>query len=161
MNSPALVRVLRFIVCSLAAFGALARAAEITPELICDLKIAEDAQLSPDGKWVTYLVSDETARDGKKSVELWMASAAGELSERRLLPAHLRVSIARWSPRENQLAAVISDESSSSRQRQLVLIAPDGSVTRTLADNFSGSISCGRRTEKASATSSGNRASPR
>ena len=112
-----------------------ARTADITPEVLCDLKIAEDAQLSPDGQWVTYLLSDETARGGKKTVELWMTAASGPSAQQRLLPHAATVSVARWSPRENQLAVVIATEQ---RRRQLVLLDPQSGTTRVLAESFAG-----------------------
>src|SRR5688500_13538924 len=138
MKLPAPFRA--FAVAALVTFAATPAliAADLTLELMADLKMVEDAQLSPDGNWVTYLVSDETARDGKgRSIELWIATANGELSQRRLLPANLRATEARWSPRENLLAIAITHESAP-RQRQLALVAAHGKISRVLAENFSG-----------------------
>ncbi len=122
----------------LCAAGLLPRsasAAELTPELIVDLKMVQDVRLSADGKWVAYLVEGE-GDGGGKSKKLWVASTEGALSQRRLLPDRNQVSVARWAP-DGRLAVVAQSETAP-RRRQLLLIEASGGEPRVLVDKFAG-----------------------
>lgn len=111
-------------------------AAPVTPELIADLAMVEDVRISPDGRWVSYIVAGETAGENGRPAALWLASAAGPLAQRRLLPENDRVALARWSP-QGELAVVLTSEKAP-RRRQLVLLTPESGATRVLVDNFNG-----------------------
>jgi dipeptidyl aminopeptidase/acylaminoacyl peptidase len=110
--------------------------AQLTPELIADLKMVEEVRVSPDGQWVTYIVGAESSGEGGKTLELWMANTAGTPTQRCLLPERSRVSIARWSP-DGRLAVVALSESAP-RRRQLLLLEPGTGKVRMLADRFDG-----------------------
>src|ERR1700752_682602 len=41
------------------------------------IKDVEDAQMSPDGKWVAYVVTTHDAKDDKDKKRIWMVGTAG------------------------------------------------------------------------------------
>src|SRR4029077_4345643 len=41
------------------------------------IKDVEDAQISPDGKWVAYVVTTHDAKDDKDKKRIWMVGTAG------------------------------------------------------------------------------------
>lgn len=111
-------------------------APELTPDFICDLKMVEEVRISPDGRWVSYVLADETAGAGGKAMQLWLVNVDGEPVQRRLLPNRNRVAYARWSP-DGRLAVVTQAEERSER-RQLLLLNPATGAERVLVDGFSG-----------------------
>ncbi len=113
-----------------------ARGADLTPELIADLKMVEEVRVSADGQWVSYIVGTESGGESGKALELWMARVDGAPGQRRLLPDRDRVSVARWSA-DGRLAVVAQSEAAP-RRRQLLLLEPSTGTVRVLADRFEG-----------------------
>jgi dipeptidyl aminopeptidase/acylaminoacyl peptidase len=111
----------------------LALAAKPTPELIVDLKEVGDVRLSADGKWLSYITSDE-ASGGRA---LWMANVDGPPVQKQLLPDKGRVSATRWSA-DGRLAVVALSETTP-RRSQLLLLEPGTGAVQVLADTFTGS----------------------
>lgn len=112
-------------------------AAQVTPELIADLKLVEEVRISPDGKSVSYVVKHETARDGRQPRELWLAAAEGPIQSRRLLPEAGGVTEPRWSPDGKFLAAFATSDAPP-RARRLVLWEAASGTTTTLVDSAAG-----------------------
>ncbi len=113
-----------------ASFGA-----DLTAEFLADLKTVGGVRLSPDGKWVTYVVEGES-REAGKTKELWLASVDGKPSQRRLLPGRKNVSEARWSA-SGRLAVVTAAEIEP--HRQLLLVDLGTEAVQVLVDRFEGS----------------------
>lgn len=127
---------LGLLVTVICLLGPTGLATELTPELIADLKVVEGVRISPDGKWVSYLMADESGGEEGRSIQLWLANVDGPPMQRRLLPGRNRVSVACWSP-DGRLAVVAQAEEKPAR-RQLLLLDPVTEEVRVLADGFSG-----------------------
>lgn len=112
-----------------------AGAAELTPELIADLKMVQDVRLSPDGKSVSYLLEGEM-EGGGKGKELWLATVDGAPAQRRLLADRNQVSLARWSADGRLAVVALSD--AAPRRRQLLLVNAATGEARVLVDRFEG-----------------------
>jgi dipeptidyl aminopeptidase/acylaminoacyl peptidase len=111
-----------------------ADAAELSPDVISDLKMVEDVRISGDGKWVTYIQADETAGPDGRATELWIAPVDGPVAPRRLLPDNAKVSGSRWS-RDNRLVVMLTQD----RKRQVILLDPLSNESRVLIHGFDGS----------------------
>lgn len=109
----------------------VARAEELTPELIADLKMVKEVRMAPEGDLVSYILT------GGKATQLWVANVEGDPHQRQMLIGNNRVSLARWSS-DGRLAVVAQSESKPHRS-QLLLVDPISGESRVLADNFIGS----------------------
>ena len=89
------------------------------------LKSVGDAQLSPDGKWVAYTVTEYSLKENRGTTRIWLVAAAG--GEARPLtsgPGSDRQP--RWSPDGRTLAFVSTRESGA----QLWVLPIDGGEAR-------------------------------
>src|SRR5687768_10572112 len=69
----------------------------LTAELISDLEMVEEVQLSPDGQRVAFFVRKH-GTEARTTRELWLATTEGELSQQRLLADYTALAEPRWSP---------------------------------------------------------------
>lgn len=109
----------------------------LTPEDVLDFKNVEDAQISPDGSQVAFVIGDSFKTDSKwpKST-IWLVSTTG--GEPRQLTSGPRTdSLPRWSPDGSRLA-FLSDRLVEG-QRQLFVIARDCGEALPLT-NIAGAI---------------------
>jgi len=104
----------------------------LTPEDVLAFRHVEDAQISPDGSRVAFVVGDSFKSDSKwpKSA-IWAVATAG--GQPRQLTAGPRTdSLPRWSP-DGSALAFLSDRSKEG-QRQVYLLAGDGGEATPLTD---------------------------
>ena len=109
----------------------------LTPEDVLSFKNVEDAQISPDGSQVAFVVGDSFKADSNwPRSTIWLVLTAG--GEPRPLTSGPRTdSLPRWSPDGSRLA-FLSDRLAEG-QRQVFVIARDGGEA-TLLTNIAGAI---------------------
>ena len=96
--------ILVFAITAMAVTGpAHAAKRALTPDDIYRMESVSDAQLSPDGQWIAYLVStsDREADEGRSAI--WMVSWDGTQQLQLTQPA-ASISTPRWSPDGRYLA---------------------------------------------------------
>src|SRR5690349_24065496 len=104
----------------------------LTPEDVLAFRLVEDAQISPDGSCVAFVVGDSFKSDSKwpKST-IWVVDTAG--GEPRQLTAGPRTdTLPRWSP-DGQKLAFLSDRLKDG-QRQVFLMSRDSGEALPLTD---------------------------
>ena len=105
----------------------------MTFEDVLMLKVVSDPQLSPDGKWIAYVVaSPDTVENGINSA-IWMVRADGSAPAKRLTSGRKRDVAPRWSPDGARLAFVSNRE----ERPQLWSIDPTGGEPERLAETKS------------------------
>jgi acylaminoacyl-peptidase len=98
---------LAILIFALGAFGQRKAAA---PEDLWLWRIASDAQVSPDSKWVAYVEEWNDRETGQAHANVWLASANGR-DRYAFTPGQWRDGSPRWSPDATRLAW-ISDRGS-------------------------------------------------
>ena len=112
----------------------------LTPEDVLSFKLVADAQLSPDGDAVAFVVGDSFKTDGKyQKSNLWTVSAWGG-DARQLTGGPRSATSPRWSP-DGETLAFLSDRAEDG-QRQIYLL-PTGGGEALRATDVEGSISRG------------------
>jgi dipeptidyl aminopeptidase/acylaminoacyl peptidase len=112
----------------------------LTPEDVLSFKLVADAQLSPDGDVVAFVVGDSFKTDGKyQKSNLWTVSAGGG-DARQLTGGPRSATSPRWSP-DGETLAFLSDRAEDG-QRQVYLL-PTGGGEALRASDVEGSISRG------------------
>jgi dipeptidyl aminopeptidase/acylaminoacyl peptidase len=104
----------------------------LTPEAVLSFRNVEDAQISPDGGRVAFVVGDSFKTDSKwPRSNVWIVDVAG--GEPRQLTAGPRTdSLPRWSPDGNWLA-FLSDRLKDG-ERQIFLLPREGGEALPLTD---------------------------
>jgi dipeptidyl aminopeptidase/acylaminoacyl peptidase len=104
-----------------------------TIEQSLSMKTASGAQISPDGRYVAYVVTQTNWEDNDFTQQIWIAQTA--TGERYQLTSGKKSSSApQWSPDSRRLAFV----SDRDGKRQLYLIAPGGGEAIQLTTEESG-----------------------
>jgi dipeptidyl aminopeptidase/acylaminoacyl peptidase len=104
----------------------------LTPEDVLSFRNVEDAQISPDGSRIAFVIGDSFKSDSKwpKST-IWVMETAG--GEPRQLTAGPRTdTLPRWSP-DGRLLAFLSDRLKDG-QRQVFVLPRDGGEALPLTD---------------------------
>jgi len=104
----------------------------LTPEDVLSFRLVDDAQISPDGTCVAFVVGDSFKSDSKwpKST-IWVVDTAG--GEPRQLTGGPRTdALPRWSP-DGQKLAFLSDRLKDG-QRQVFVMSRDGGEALALTD---------------------------
>ena len=108
------------------------------PEDLYEIELILDAQISPDGQRVVYVVQRVDHETEKKYSNLWIVASADGTEPRRFTYGDQVDSQPRWSPDGSQIAFVsdrgASKGSGSEKQSQLYLIPIDGGEARPLTD---------------------------
>ena len=120
-------RLLVLLVCLTLPPLASAQKRAISIEDYLALKSVGDPQLSPDGKWVAYTVTEYSLKENRGTTRIWLVAAAG--GEARPLtagPGSDRQP--RWSPDGRTLAFVSTRENGA----QLWMLPVDGGEARRL-----------------------------
>jgi dipeptidyl aminopeptidase/acylaminoacyl peptidase len=70
---------------------------ELTAELIADGSVPSDPVISPDGRWVAYIVAPIGAQKDKRFADLWVAATDASTAPRRFTHGGARVARPRWA----------------------------------------------------------------
>jgi dipeptidyl aminopeptidase/acylaminoacyl peptidase len=117
-----------------------------TSDDILALKTVSDPQVSPDGRWVAYVVSELNGDRSDYQTDVWLVPSAGGES-RRLTASSNADEFPRWSP-DGKLVAFLSERprpgakkddapkepAQDEGKRQIWLIHPDGGEAWMLSD---------------------------
>ena len=105
----------------------------MTFEDVLALKSVSDAQISPDGKWVAYVVTSADMKENANDADVWLVSTSGG-SPIRLTTSKKNDNQPRWSPDGQRIAFVSARE----EKPQIFLISPFGGEATKLTDSKSG-----------------------
>src|SRR5712692_3459912 len=105
----------------------------MTPEDILAIKNVSDAQVSPDGKWVAYVVTSVDMNENASDADVWLVSTAGG-DPIRLTTSKKNDNQPRWSPDGKRLAFISARE----EKPQIFLISPFGGEAEKLTESKSG-----------------------
>ena len=111
---------------------------ELTAELIADLPVPQDLDLSPDGRWVAYALVPNSKKEEHPTAALWIAATDVARPPRRFTPGTSEDRHSRWSSDGSQIA-FLSDRAKRGTA-QLYVIPADGGEARHLTgtDNKKG-----------------------
>jgi dipeptidyl aminopeptidase/acylaminoacyl peptidase len=119
---------------SVGVAGALAQQKRVmTFEDILALKSVSDAQVSPDGKWVAYVVTSVDMKENANDSDVWLVSTAGG-EPVRLTTNKKNDNQPRWSSDSKRIAFISARE----EKPQIFLISPFGGEPEKLTDSKSG-----------------------
>ncbi len=102
----------------------------MTPDDVIGLRNVSDAQISPDGKWVAYVVSVPDFKDNAYDTDIWLVPTAGG-APFRLTTSRKADNTPRWSPDGTKLAFLSSRED----RAQVWLISPAGGEAERLTES--------------------------
>jgi dipeptidyl aminopeptidase/acylaminoacyl peptidase len=105
----------------------------MTPEDVIALKRVTDAQVSPDGKWVAYVVTTADMKEDADDADVWLVSTAGG-DPVRLTTSKKRDASPRWSPDGKRIAFISARE----EKPQIFLISPFGGEAEKLTESKAG-----------------------
>jgi len=105
----------------------------MTFEDVLALKSVSDAQMSPDGKWVAYVVTSADMKENANDSDVWLVSTAGG-EPVRLTTSKKNDNQPRWSPDSKRIAFISARE----EKPQIFLISPFGGEPEKLTDSKSG-----------------------
>jgi dipeptidyl aminopeptidase/acylaminoacyl peptidase len=123
-----------FVFCVVLAAAVSAQSGRaMTIDDVMALKQVQDAQISPDGRWVAYVVSAADFKEDAFNPDVWVVSTSGGE------PIRLTTSIKSdnhpiWSPDGKRLAFV----STRDGKPQIYLISPFGGESEKLTDSKTG-----------------------
>ncbi len=141
MTHPALRSLLIFVVSAAAhtttapSAGAQGTAASrpMTFDDVIALRSVNDAQISPDGRWVAYTVTRADLEQNASDADLWLVSTAGEPPVR--LTTHKKSDTSpRWSPDGRRLAFISARE----EKPQIFLMSAFGGEPERLTEHKGG-----------------------
>jgi dipeptidyl aminopeptidase/acylaminoacyl peptidase len=122
---------LSFLLCLATAQAGLKRA--MTFDDMMALKIVSDAQVSPDGKSIAYVVTSTDMKENAADADVWLVSTAGG-EPVRLTTSKKNDNQPRWSPDGRRIAFISARE----EKPQVFLISPTGGEAEKLTDSKSG-----------------------
>src|SRR6266496_3905252 len=103
---------------SVCATGALAQQKRpMTFEDVLALKSVSDAQVSPDGKWIAYVVTSVDMKENANDSDVWLVSTAGGEPE-KLTDSKSGVQSFQWSPDGNRIAYVALQEPTPEEEKK-------------------------------------------
>ena len=105
----------------------------MTLEDVMAIKSVSDAQVSPDGKWVAYVVTSVDMKENANDADVWLVSTAGG-DTIRLTTSKKNDTQPRWSPDGKRIAFISARE----EKPQIFLISPFGGEAEKLTDSKSG-----------------------
>src|SRR5437016_3650249 len=105
------------------AVPALAAKRPLTGEDGVMLKRPQDAQISPDGKWVAFHYNEPQLKTGQRNSDIWLVPTSGG-EPKKLTNGPKSDTRARWSP-DGKTIAFLSDRGESGKT-QVYLIRVDG-----------------------------------
>src|SRR5437667_9476261 len=105
----------------------------MTIEDVLAIKNVSDAQVSPDGKWIAYVVTSVDMKENANDADVWLVSTAGG-DTIRLTTSKKNDTQPRWSPDGKRIAFISARE----EKPQIFLISPFGGEAEKLTDSKSG-----------------------
>jgi dipeptidyl aminopeptidase/acylaminoacyl peptidase len=103
--------------------AAWAESHPITPQDVVRLRQARDAQISPDGSWVVFVVSQPSEKIATRNAAIWLVSTAGG-EPRKFTSGPGQDESPRWSP-DGRKIAFLSDRAEAGKS-QIYIISPAG-----------------------------------
>jgi dipeptidyl aminopeptidase/acylaminoacyl peptidase len=103
----------------------------MAPEDLFRIRFVGDAQISPDGRWVAFVLTTLSEDKDEYLSNIWLVSAAGG-EPRRFTTGPRRDSLPRWSPDGSRLAFV--SEREAGRKGQLHVMPAGGGEPVRLTD---------------------------
>ena len=76
----------------------------LTAEMLVDMPMPNDAQISPDGRHVLFEVSPASRRNEQPCSSIWLASTGGDVPARQITAGTANDTRARWSSDSNEVA---------------------------------------------------------
>ena len=132
MNTRRLFAVASFLFCAFLA-APLSRAQSqrgVTPEDYFSFHFVSDPHISPDGKWVTYVLTSVNQKQNHRESSVWLVPTDGSSAPRRLSADGFNSNSPRWSPDGKTLAIMSTrsaESSASDRARpQIFLLSMAG-----------------------------------
>src|ERR1700689_4968784 len=89
----------------------------LTAELVVDGAVPKQPEISPDGRWVAYVVAPVGRRGERRLSAVWLAAADGSLPPRQLTAGTAADSGARWAPDSTALYFMSDRTGSDQRHR--------------------------------------------
>ena len=105
----------------------------MTFEDVLSLSSVSDAQISPDGRWVAYVVTKSDLKQNASDSDVWLVSASGGTPV-KLTTSPKNDNQPRWSPDGKRLAFVSARE----EKPQIFLISPFGGESQQLTTSKTG-----------------------
>jgi dipeptidyl aminopeptidase/acylaminoacyl peptidase len=105
----------------------------MTADDVLKLRNVGDAQVSPDGRWVAYVVSEVDLAENATNSDVWLVATSGG-APWRLTVSKKADNQPRWSPDGRWIAFLSARE----ERNQIWLIRPDGGEAEKLTDSKSG-----------------------
>ena len=118
--------------------------AVMTFEDVLAVKAVSDPQVSPDGKWIAYVVTSVDVKENAGDADLWLVSTdRSNVTPVRLTTSQKNDTQPRWSPDGRRIAFISARED----KPQIFLISPFGGEAEKLTDSKSGiqSFQCSER----------------
>lgn len=102
-------------------------------EDVMAIKNVSDAQVSPDGKWVAYVVTSADMKENASDADVWLVSTSGG-EPIRLTTSKKNDTQPRWSSDGKSIAFISARE----EKPQIFMISPFGGEAEKLTDSKSG-----------------------
>ena len=112
-----------------------ARTRNLTMDDYFRIKDVEDAQISPDGKWVAYVVTTHDVKEDKDKKRIWMTAVAGG-DAIALTNEDANSSRPRWSP-DGKYLAFLREQVECEGRKQVWLTSREGGKPEQLTDTAS------------------------
>jgi dipeptidyl aminopeptidase/acylaminoacyl peptidase len=143
MNRLALLAIIALT----AVASAQDKARLFTPETTADVQAVADPRLSPDGKWVAWVVTTADLKQNRRRSAIWLAAADGSSEPRVLTTSPQSSNAPRWRPDGKALMFLSSraapgDAASDTPRTQAWLLPLDGGEARRLTAAKNGVSAC-------------------
>jgi dipeptidyl aminopeptidase/acylaminoacyl peptidase len=96
------------MVCCLSVLVCGVQKKTVTPQEVVDLRYVADAQISPDGRWVAFVVGLQNGWSGPREPRIWIVATDGKSAPRPFVASKEGDFSPRWSPDGRFLAFLSS-----------------------------------------------------